>query len=541
MKQAEELGYENITLRGDLAFRILRNYSRLEGNYYKPEVIFYADQNSWAGDWEGRTMLALVMDARATKREPAYLERMLELLKEKVNEKGYLGGICPEGVFDEQQLSGHNWLLRALLEYYQWKKDEEIRDMAQRIVENLYLPLAECQAYDEYPTDPAIRERKGEEAGSLLGQSGRFLISTDIGCAFMPLDSLAQYYHMFGDVRVSRLLEQMIDKFRSIDFMGASMQTHASLNALRGILTFGADTGNLELLDWGEEFFRFYMENGMTENYANYNWFGRPEWTEPCGIVDSFLAALQLFFLTGKSYYVEIAQKIYYNGLGHAQRDNGGFGCDCCAGARGNAYLHLSGYEAYWCCSMRGAEGLSKAALWSLVKREGEYYFTNYFDGTYVLSGSEEDGEADALLQVKTEYPLRGQVQIRARNVKRPVTLCLFVPSEGRRPSLVTNKKGAKPLTQVQDGFIRVLVDEDQDLELIFELEDVCHETVGKETPEGFYTVFRGVLLMGKEQQEETPSDASDDAMVPVNNSIQYAKEDMEKRKIKIMFPKRNN
>ncbi len=37
------------------------------------------------------------------------------------------------------------------------------------------------------------------------------------------------------------------------------------------------------------------MDEGMTRNYANCNWFEDLFWTEPCAIVDSFMAAAGLF------------------------------------------------------------------------------------------------------------------------------------------------------------------------------------------------------------------------------------------------------
>ena len=47
---------------------------------------------------------------------------------------------------------------------------------------------------------------------------------------------------------------------------------------------------------------------------------------------------------------------IYFNGQGRAQRNNGGYGTDTCAGAY-DPFLRVKHYEAYWCCTMRGGEG----------------------------------------------------------------------------------------------------------------------------------------------------------------------------------------
>ena len=64
--------------------------------------------------------------------------------------------------------------------------------------------------------------------------------------------------------------------------------------------------------------------------------------------------------MTREPGYLELAHNILYNALYYAQRANGGFGCDNCAGAF-EPTLRPSGeasYEAWWCCTMRGADGL---------------------------------------------------------------------------------------------------------------------------------------------------------------------------------------
>ena len=97
---------------GDLGARCALLMGRLEDRIYRPENIFTAEQNGWPGDWEGRTILALTLLSRATGRTASYLREIIARLPEMLNEKGYLGPVMPDGVVDEQQLSGHSWLLR---------------------------------------------------------------------------------------------------------------------------------------------------------------------------------------------------------------------------------------------------------------------------------------------------------------------------------------------------------------------------------------------------------------------------------------------
>ena len=168
----------------------------------------------------------------------------------------------------------------------------------------------------------------------------------------------------------------MIDKFLAIDLIGVSAQTHATLSATRGILRLHSLTGEARFLNAARRLFDLYVELGMTANYANYNWFNRPEWTEPCAIIDSFLVAMQLYGHTGEARYADLGRKIYANGVCRAQRPNGGFGCDTCL--TDEDYLAVHAYEAYWCCTMRGGEGLSRAAQYAYFT-EGDAIVLAYF------------------------------------------------------------------------------------------------------------------------------------------------------------------
>ena len=112
----KSLSLENVTVLGLLSHRLLRSSMRLESDIYIPDRVCRLDSGGWPADAEGRTLLALIRQMEVTKREPSYLRETLRTVYGNLNEKGYLGEILPPGCFNEQQLSGHNWLLRALLD-----------------------------------------------------------------------------------------------------------------------------------------------------------------------------------------------------------------------------------------------------------------------------------------------------------------------------------------------------------------------------------------------------------------------------------------
>lgn len=427
---------------GEIAYRILKNYCRLESEIYRQDKIFTMDQNNWPGDWEGRTILALVIHAQVTKREPAYLEEIIRKLPEHFNQYGYMGLVREEGEADEQQLSGHNWLLRGLMAYAQWKNDSIVWSMAENIVNSLYKPTGGL-----YASYPVQKREIGKAAGNIKGKEGQWYLSTDTGCAFISMDALAEYYEKTRDSEVGKLLKEMIQSFSKIDIVGTAMQTHATLSALRGILRFYGVVGKVKYLEYAESVFGLYQTYGMTANYANQNWFGKPLWTEPCAIVDSYMVAMKLFQYTGKVSYLELAHKIYYNALCFAQRYNGGFGCDVCTGEKEKILqVQKDIFEAYWCCTMRGAEGLREMAADTLWIAGDTIHVLNQNNIQTKVRGIE--------LTLLTSYPEKGRFTLSADGGK-PSRLKVFIPEFGRS-SLNISQKGDNSV-QMRDEFLEII------------------------------------------------------------------------------------
>ena len=125
----QAIDFQYLNIGGELATRINKNMDRLEESKYQPQNVFLTEEASggWPGDTEGRAILGLVLDAQSAHRKPVYLEQIMALVPEKLNENGYMG-IIYENKMNEQQLSGNGWMLRGLCEYYEWKKDKKVWD-----------------------------------------------------------------------------------------------------------------------------------------------------------------------------------------------------------------------------------------------------------------------------------------------------------------------------------------------------------------------------------------------------------------------------
>lgn len=481
--------------RGNLAARAGLLAARLEMREYRPETVLNMDQAGWPGDWEGRTILALVRIAETTKKEPAYLHEIVDIVLAARNERGYLGPIY-DGTTDggalvnEQQLSGHAWLLRGLCAYYGYTGRKDVYDAALTIGRNLFLPVKNL--YSAYPILPEERVGGGEMSGHSAAVVGKWIISTDTGCAYIPLDGVSALYEMTQDAEIGALLDVMIENFLKIDFLGICVQTHATLTGTHGILRTYRMTGKPQYLEAAKKLFSMYTEHGMTANYANYNWFGRPEWTEPCAIIDSFLCAMQLYAETGERDYLTLAQRIYYNGIGFGQRENGGFGCDNCLGAVGvenNRILRLHCPEAYWCCTMRGGEGIASVAEYAYLV-DGNTVTVPYF------SSSDAEipvGGGFLSLSQKTAYPYDGHVSftVRENSVGNPITLSCYVPAAAHNLTV----SGAD--YTYENGMLNIVVTAQTScVTLDFDIPYSVESPVGVHNEKvGVYTIFRGNLM----------------------------------------------
>ena len=341
----------------ELQTRIELNFGRLHEPYYQIEHVFSPAAYGWQGDKEGRALLAFVSHYKLTGKKIPCMDEMMALYSEKANEHSYFGKIQTD-IISEQCLSGHSWVLRGLCEHYEQFGDDFSLQTLTAITENLYLPLI-----DFYKTYPIERENvdRGGVSGTDLGVIGRWLLSTDVGCAFMAVDGLSHVYQITNDARVKALLGVMISKHLEIDKAAIRAQTHCTLTIARGMMRMYTLTKDAYYLNGAKSIYELYVNGGgMTYTYQNLNWWRRPNtWTEPCAIVDSLMLATELYKATGEETYRKTAARIYMNGFAILQRENGGAGTDSIVTAESpHNDLFMKSYEAPFCCTMRLAEGL---------------------------------------------------------------------------------------------------------------------------------------------------------------------------------------
>lgn len=337
----------------ELIKRIWKNFQRLTEPYYQIEEVFASGEYGWQGDKEGRALLSFVCHYQMHGEKIPCMDEMILKIPEKTNQYFYFGKTEMDYI-DEQQLSGHSWYLRGLLAYYKVFGNKQVLNYAKSTVEHLYLPI--MGKFENYPV---LRgEKEGDVSGHATELQDGWLLSSDVGCAFMSVDGLAHYYCITGDKKVLTLLREMREKFDQIDKMKIQAQTHCCLTAARGFLLLYKKTEDKAYLKSAMDVAELYVQKGMTLTYQNYNWWNKGNtWTEPCAIVDSLMVMTELYKITMEPHYRKIAARIYHNGFSSMQVGNGGAGTNTTVDEQ-QTILKTLLYEAFFCCTMRLAEGL---------------------------------------------------------------------------------------------------------------------------------------------------------------------------------------
>lgn len=512
------LALSDVTPAGDLRRRAALNFARLHDAPFRFDAMIHANTAAEApGDWIGRAMLGLSVLGQLLQTEPHYLEEMMARLPSALNARGYIGPIRAAGTADENQVGGHNGLLRGLCEYYLWKRDPRALAVIRSVVTNLMLPTRGL--YAAYPDEKLAKLADGKPIGLTVKNDGVWVgLSTDIGTVFFTLDALTQVYSIDPSPELRALIETMIARYARLDVRKIGAQTHSTLSTLRGIFRWWEEVDpRPELLALVRDRYQLYRAHAETEHYANYNWFGRPEWTEACGVVDSFLLAVQLWRATAESNYLRTAHRIYFNALCYAQRPNGGFGCDLCVGADGRVHLapHPKIFEAPWCCSMRGAEGLARAAQFNVMTdADGAVWAPFYFEGDYTLRFA----NGEIAVRCASEYPYAGRVRWTIVRAAGGVRRWQFLVPPGVASRNVTLKVGGRAIgLRDAAGFVfadLALAAGDM-VTLEFPLALAVEQPATESLPAGYHRFCHGPLVLGAERAEVGNLQA-DDAFTPL-------------------------
>lgn len=515
----ESLSFAAVKPAGELRTRIAKNFERLHAERYQKDQLFTKSHDpKWPGDMEGRVTLGLVLDAQALGIDDPKIDELFAEFPKHYNKDGYFGPIYFPDEIDEQQLSSHGWVLRTLCEYWLWKGKPETKAQIQRMVETLILPT--LGLHHEYPLDPGERKQTGEASGTHVATSGKWRLSSDIGCDFIFFDGVVQAYAVTRDERIVPVIEELVTLFNRMDILAIKAQTHATLSGTRAMIRWYELCGKTPVLARAEQAFEIYLKEGCSENFENYNWFGRPEWTEPCAIVDSYLVACQLWQHTGKPEYLEAAQGIYFNGISATQRSNGGFGLNNCSGAH-HTHVCTNTDEAHWCCTMRGGEGLSAAARYSAFTGRDNLWLATFMDNQ--ISTTLDAGKLSCKQQ--SQYPFGNVTTLTMSEAPATtVTLQLFSPSYLTPEAVTVN--GTAVEMKPEAGFIPVsrIWKSGDVLEFRFtpKLGQIAPRNI--HSVKGYDLIREGPLLLAARLPEQPSDKNASPAALPLSGELKAGK-----------------
>jgi hypothetical protein len=443
---------------------------------------------AFPGDTIGRYILSATLLSRALHEpEPQTLKDVMAALPGMLNAEGYLGWVLPKDRADETGLSNIMWS-NGLTEYYLWKRDDAALKMNQNLFTQIIQPIREAYEYYYSP-------EKSDGKIKWVHCTG------DTAQAFGIIDPATRGYALFPSPELKQEINELIRLYRKIDPVSIHAQLHAVLFTTRGILRWCEVEPNAELLDFAESLYGRYRQLAMTENYENYNWFGRPEWTEGCAIVDSFTVAVRLWRLTGKTEYLKDAQLILFNGLLANQKD-GDFGTNSCVGPNNEIFLK-PGQIAPWCCSVWGGKGLARAMQYSYFRLDDGVAVT--IPGNSTVTVRLPDGLLT--LEQTTGYPHEDGVRFKvlASESEKKRMLELFVPSWINRDSIAVTVNGQRDDYPIENDFIQInRVMKPGDMVCIqFKQISGAVPLLRPERTPGFHRYMHGSLVLGADTVDE--------------------------------------
>jgi hypothetical protein len=476
--------------RAELSFR------RLQEPYFQWDNVSRVNFGAFPGDALGRAINGLTLLSQALHQpEPASLKEIMRRVPTVANSDGYLGPKLPESRANEDTMAGHNGYTYGLAEYALWTKDPAAKESLKRMVANLFVPArAAIAGY-----------RETSEAKVDWHLSGG-----DVGQFFTTLDGMTRAYALVPSPEFKATIETAIDRYRKLDLVGLSAQTHAMLSAATGILRWYEMQRRPEDLAFAEALYKQYRALAMTETYENYNWFSRPEWTEACAVSDSFILSVNLWRMTGHANYLEDAHLILFNGLLPGQLHKGGFGVGPCVGHATGVCRTKMHHEVPFCCSMRGGEALARAIQYSYFQAKETVVLPFYSNGTASLHFA----EGSCKVRQETGYPHKGRarLEILESQVNKEKTWRFFVPSWAVRDSFEIRVNGKKTEARLADSFAEILAPlvAGTVVEVTFQQQRGPRPAVQSSKAPGSRLYFDGPLLLGSSTEK------AEEPLVPI-------------------------
>jgi DUF1680 family protein len=296
----------------------------------------------YSGDVSGRYVGALASAAADLDRGFLPLDQIVPKILALQKPDGFFGDAFH---FDAPQpndmalLWGNGRLLIGLLEYYRYKPQPETLASAKKVAEFL-LRIAPLMNSEETRS----RFETGQFASGYI-------------CWTQNIEAFAELYRLTRDERYREAAERIVERTER----KPSEHAHGYLTSLRGIVELHKATGEQRYLERAENEWQAIVDsdNVTLAGGIPEAWQPKALRTEGCGDADWVRLSLALWQLTGKSKYLEMAERSVFNELAMNQFLTGDFGNRVFA-PTGVAQRNAS--RAWWCCTLHGLRCLPDVA-----------------------------------------------------------------------------------------------------------------------------------------------------------------------------------
>ncbi len=492
------IAFQDIHAQGLLEKRLQLSYNRLQDDYFQWESISEINRESFPGDAVGRCINGLALLSQALHQPaPSNLKDIMANYHELENSEGYFGALLPASRANEDVMAGHNGLLCGLTEYVLWTHDAKATQRLKSVIDSLIIPVRKAIKF--YRVD----SEEGKKMNWVLSGG-------DIGQLFLALDGMTRAYTVYPCAGLKATIETAIDRYRKLNLVAISAQTHAMLSATTAIARWYDIQRRFEDLAFAEKLYKQYRDLAMTETYENFNWFNKPEWTEACAVTDSYILSVTLWRLTGRAEYLEDAHHILFNGVLAGQLRNGGFGVSKCVCDQTGVCIVKEHDEAPFCCSMRGAEGLSRALQYSYFI-EGDTVTVPFYE-TNTTTLRLQNG--NCTIKETSRYPYEGQVKFEVieSTVSGKTTMQFFAPSWIAPGGFTMKINGKATNWQASSSFIKLnlKLSKGTTVELSFKQKQGATTALHPGKSPGAVRYLNGPLLLG------STTETADEPFVPV-------------------------
>jgi len=332
------------TMRYELTLRRVRENGTPA---YSPEMVV-ADAvprhirrfTEFSGDVSGRYIGALA--CASLDRSEAY-EELGPLVQEVIRHQkpeGYFGGaFAVNGIRKEDMaiLWGNGRLLIGLLEYYRLRKDASCLASARRLGEFLVKIAGEMNS---------DRVRRQFEDGSF---------AMGYICWTQIIEGLAELHRQTGVAAYRQVAEAMADRADR----RPNEHSHGFLSSVRGMVDLFDLSGEMRFLERAEREWQGVVDSGnvFAAGSIPEAWKPKAHRTEGCSEADWLRLGLRLWARTGKSIYLEHAERTLFNEFAMNQFDTGDFGHRVLSRTGSPIGGNEEGggtARAWWCCTLHG-------------------------------------------------------------------------------------------------------------------------------------------------------------------------------------------